>query len=195
MASDDMPLPGYFARAMRIANSYPDTGLICGKMKVVHEVTGRVSIVGVDCWDKDQYVNPKRFLNEYLYNAAPNHSLGAGTLWRRDALEEIGGFDESLLSWCDTFAARSIALKYGISYINSAVVQVGYSDTCYSARVSRELSTMLAIINRAAARMRSDEYRDRFPADYVLRWKRDYLLMLQKIQGKSASQGAGDRDG
>lgn len=188
LAADDTPLPGYYAAAVQMAEANPTAGIICGKMRVVHETTGAVSVVGVDQWTGDQYVSPERFLREYMYAAAPNHSLGAGTLWRREALLEAGGFREELLSWCDTFAARSIALRYGACYIARPVVQVGYSETCYSARIARDTQTMLQIINTAVDLMRSDAYRDRFPEDYVLKWKRDYLLLLQELQVYYAAQ-------
>lgn len=188
LAADDAPLPGYFEKAMRLAKAYPDAGVICGPMRIVHEVTGVEKVVGIDCWRAEQYVSPRRFLDEYMMTHAPNHSLGAGTLWRRDALVEVGGFREDLLSWSDTFAARAMALKYGACYIPDPVVRVGYAVDCYSARISRDMSVMLRIINNAESLMRSPEYRDRFPAEYVYRWKRDYLLLLQKIQAQRVAQ-------
>lgn len=180
LAADDSPVSGVYANAMEMADKYPEAGIIFGQMRIVNEQTGAVSIAQVNGWDEPQYVSPERFLNEYLLTHPPNHSLGGGTLWRKDALIECGGFRPDLLSWCDTFSARAIALKYGAIYLPYPVVEIGYSDTCYSNRMGKNTDAMLQVVDRGVQLMRSEQFRTLFPTSYIYRWRREYINMLNK---------------
>ncbi|WP_167512393.1 glycosyltransferase family 2 protein [Oceanidesulfovibrio marinus] len=181
LAADDAPASGIFAKAMAMADKYPDAGIIMGQMRITHEQTGAVKVTGVQGWDEPQYVSPDRFLNEYMRTHLPNHGLGSGTLWRKDALVECGGFRADLFSWCDTFAARAMALEYGAIYLPYPVVEKGYSETCYSHRMGRDMDVMLKVIDRGVQLMRSEQFRNLFPASYVYGWRRDYIKFLEQL--------------
>ena len=51
-----------------------------------------------------------------LLRGSDNHFLGAATLYRRNALNEIGGFDAELGPTCDGLAARRIAVRKGFCF-------------------------------------------------------------------------------
>ena len=45
----------------------------------------------------------------------PAHSLCGASVYRRDALQALGGYRTELGHWVDTFVARAIGLRYGLS--------------------------------------------------------------------------------
>jgi hypothetical protein len=95
-------------------------------------------------------------------------------MYRRDALMEVGGYREELGSWSDTFAVRAIGLKYGACYLPDEVARFRRLEGSYSQQAGAHPRAMLDIIARAAYLMKSEEFRDRFPAAYVREWRRAF---------------------
>ncbi len=102
----------------------------------------------------------------------PAHSPCSGTIYRREALQEAGGYRPDLGSWSDTFAFRAIGLKYGVCYLADEVAQFRKLVGSFSQQSVAQPRKLLDIVARAEYWMRSAEFRDRFPDDYVRRWRR-----------------------
>tara|TARA_R110000868_G_scaffold47354_6_gene155471 strand:- start:10613 stop:11677 length:1065 start_codon:yes stop_codon:yes gene_type:complete len=51
-----------------------------------------------------------------MLSGSDNHFLGAATLYRRDALLTVGGFDASLGPMCDGVSARRLAARHGFCF-------------------------------------------------------------------------------
>ncbi len=173
-AADDVRLPGFFERAMALAERYPQAGLICGGVSLIDEAGRNFGYFGVRKWNEPLYADPKRFLEEYLMAEAPSHSLSAATIYRRDAFLEVGGLRPELGSWSDTFAIRAIGLKHGVGYLPMEAVRVRMMAESFSHQTVAEPKKVLDIIARAERLMLSDEFRGIFPAAYVRRWARSY---------------------
>lgn len=183
-AADDVRLPGFFARAVTMAEQFPQAGLICGAVGMIDEHGRRLGTIGIRRWQEPLYADPQRFLREYLMVELPAHSLCSGTIYRRDALLEAGGYRPDLGSWSDTFAFRAIGLKYGLCYLADEVVQFRRLSGSFSQQSTAQPRRRLDVVARAAYWMRSAEFRERFPEDYIRRWQRacrrqvlwDYVL-------------------
>jgi glycosyltransferase involved in cell wall biosynthesis len=173
-AADDIRLPGFFERAMSLVERFPQAGLVFGVVRMIdhegcHLLTGEARR-----WQEPLYADRTRFLRDYLQVERPSQSACSGTIYRRDALLEVGGYRAELGSWADTFAFRAIGLKYGVCYLPTEVAQFRVLPGSFSQQSDAEPRTMLDLIARAAVLMTSAEFRDRFPADYVREWCRRF---------------------
>jgi glycosyltransferase involved in cell wall biosynthesis len=173
-AADDVRLPGFFERAMRMVDRFPEAGLVFGMVRMIDEEGGHLLMGEASRWREPLYADPQRFLHEYLLVERPSQSPCSGTIYRRSAIQEVGGYRAELGSWADTFALRAIGLKYGVCYVPVEVAQFRVLAGSFSQQSDAEPRKMLDLISRAAALMRTAEFRDRFPANYVQRWRRDY---------------------
>jgi len=173
-AADDIRMPGFFERAMAMAEQHPQAGLICGSVSLIDEADRHLGLFGARQWSEPLYADPQRFLQEYLMREVPSHSLSSGTIYRTDALREVGGHRPELGSWTDTFALRAIGLRYGICYLACEVARVRMLAASYSNQTVAQPRKLLDIIARAEYLMKSPEFCDRFPADYVRHWSRSY---------------------
>jgi glycosyltransferase involved in cell wall biosynthesis len=183
-AADDVRLPGFFARAVQMAEQFPQAGLVFGAVGMIDADGRRLGRIDVRRWQEPLYADPQRFLREYLMVELPAHSLCSGTIYRREALQEAGGYRPDLGSWSDTFAFRAIGLRYGVCYLADEVVQFRKLAGSFSQQSVAQPRRLLDVVARAESWMRSDEFRERFPEDYVRRWRRacrwqvlwDYVL-------------------
>jgi glycosyltransferase involved in cell wall biosynthesis len=173
-AADDIRLPGFFQSTFELIEEFPQAGLVFGIVGMIDDQGRRLMTGSASRWHDALYADPPRFLREYLAVERPSHSACAGTIYRRDAIQEVGGFRADLGSWADTFAFRAIGLKYGVCYLPQEVVQARILAGSFSHQSSIQPWKMLDLISRAEAVMRSAEFRDRFPSDHVRQWRRDF---------------------
>ena len=171
-AADDVRLPGFFQRAVQMAEQYPQAGLVFGAIGMIDEAGRRMGRIDVRRWREPLCADPQRFLQEYLMVELPAHSPCSGAIYRREALQEAGGYRPDLGSWSDTFAFRAIGLKYGVCYLAEEVAQFRKLVGSFSRQSVAQPRKLLDIIARAEYWMRSAEFRDRFPDHYVRRWRR-----------------------
>ncbi|MFZ2956835.1 MAG: glycosyltransferase family 2 protein [Candidatus Ozemobacteraceae bacterium] len=164
--ADDFILPGFFEKAMEMADRFPQAGLVFGNFVALH-TDGREALVEVRGWNQPDYFSPGRFLTEYLETHPASHSLCGSTIYRRTAFEEVGRFRPELGSWGDTFAARAIALRWGACYIPQKCMVWRLLQTSLSHSTGRDIHRMLDIISRGIFLMRSPEFRPWFPETHV----------------------------
>ena len=174
-AVDDSRYPDFFERAMDMAEKHPSAGLIFGQMVIADEHGTELGICKARQWHAPLYASPDKYKDEFLEVEEPSHSLSAATIYRRDALKEVGWFRPELKSWSDTFAGRAISLKYGACYVPEKCVKWRMLSAGYSESARSDPRQTLEIIARAEYLMRSAEFRDRFPERHVRRWKRRYI--------------------
>lgn len=190
-AVDDIRLPGFLELAMGMAERHPQAGLVFGVHRRVDEQGRHLQLAESQRWKEPLYADPRRFLREYLEVELPSHSPAPATIYRRDALLEVGGYPDGLGSWADTFAFRAIGLKYGVCYFPVEVVHCRVLAGSFSQQIHAQPRKMLRQVARATAFMRSPAFRERFPADYVRRWRRamrwrviwDYFLGPEPAEG------------
>jgi glycosyltransferase involved in cell wall biosynthesis len=177
-AADDLRMPGFFERAMAMAERYPQAGLVCGGVSLIDEADRDLGYFGVRRWTEPLYADPRRFLQEYLLAEVPSHSLSSATIYRRDAFREAGGYRAELGSWADSFAIRVIGLRHGICYLPMEATRVRMLGGSFSHQTAAQPRRLLDIIARAERLMRSEEFRDLFPAGYVRHWTRSYRYRI-----------------
>ncbi len=188
-AVDDSRYPNFFELAMHMAEQHPQAGIVFGKMVIADEHGSELGIVEAQRWQESLYATPETYRREFLDVEEPSQSLSAATIYRRDALEEVGWFRPELKSWSDTFAARAIALKYGACYVPEKFAAWRRLPESYSQSNRADPRHLLDIIARAECLMHSAEFRDRFPARHVRRWKRRYIWRTIKEYWRGDNTG------
>lgn len=184
-SSDDYLLPDFFVNAMAMADLHPRAGIIFGKMVAVDPSGRELKEYGAPRWSQACAVSPKEYLEDYLEVIQPTESLSSSTIYRRAALEESGGFRPELGSWCDTFALRAIALKYGACYMPMRCAAWTQSPGSFSNSTGANPEKILDIAARTAWLMRSPEFRERFPEEHVRRWLAGFReLYIQRHVGR-----------
>lgn len=163
---------------MELAERHPQAGLIFGQVGIVLDDGSPAGLIAVRRWKTPLYADPERFLREYLEVELASHSPCSGTIYRTDAFREVGCYREELGSWSDTFAVRAIGLKHGVCYLPREVVRFRKSVGSFSHTAAIQPKKQLDLIARAAQLMLSPEFRDRFPADHVRRWRRAYRRLV-----------------
>ena len=173
-AADDYVLPGFFEKAMQMAERYPQAGLIAGKWAAVDEGGKQLSLEEVADWRQTMFVTPQRYRDEYLPKYSPMHTFSLATIYNKRCLAEVGGFRQQLGFYCDTFAIRAICLKFGFCYIpeNYACWRTLPNSLYHSAlkHPQKELDILLHSVRL----MKSREFDGIFPSDYVRKWSAEY---------------------
>lgn len=173
-AADDVRLPGFFARAMELAERFPAAGLVFGMVRMIDPDDRDLGLGEASRWHEPLYADPPRFLQEFLRVERPSQGVGSGTIFRRAALLEAGVYRPELGSWSDTFAFRAVGLKDGVCYLPQEVVHIRVLSGSYSQQTNADPRRTLDLIARGEYMMKSARFRDRFPADYVREWRQAY---------------------
>lgn len=170
-AADDYILPGFFADAMALAERHPRAGVVFGQMVVVTPEDREIVTLAPSRWRENLFAEPERFLSECLERERAWYTPSGATIYRRDALDEVGGMRPEMLAWCDNFAIRAIGLKHGVAYLNRPCMRYTGHNASMSAPMMLDPAKMLPLIERAAALMRSPEFRGLFPERHVALWE------------------------
>lgn len=171
-AADDDRYPRFFEMAMEMAVKYPDAGLIFGNMVIMDGEGNEQGVIEPSRWQMPLYATPQQFLEEYLEIEPPMQAASGATIFRRAPFAEVGWCRAELESFADTFAARAIALKYGACYVPEPFSVWRRLTGSFSQEMASNVKQAIDVVLRAERLMRSDEFRDRFPEDYVRRWRR-----------------------
>jgi glycosyltransferase involved in cell wall biosynthesis len=189
-AADDRVLPGFFEKAMAGAELYPRAGLISGKWDQIDEDgRGLDQVVEVKEWGTARFVNPETFLDEYLLRYPPKHTFSLATIYERRSFDEVDGFREELGFYCDNFAIRTIARKYGLFYIPEIFARWRIMRNSLSHASVADPKQEYRIMLTAQELMRSVEFKSLFPARYVEKWAAEYR---QEITGRLVSSWCGE---
>lgn len=178
-AADDYVLPGFFAATMAVAAEHPEAGILFGQVQLVAD--GDESKVlesrEVRRWQESLYAPPARFLHDFLQTTPTWYSLTHATIYRRQALLDLGGFRKEVGHLSDTVALRTLALKFGAGYVPLPCATWRVKPDSFAAGEGWDAETMIRITNNLGTLLRSPGYREAFPEDYVQRWQRDLWAM------------------
>jgi glycosyltransferase involved in cell wall biosynthesis len=115
-AADDWVMPGFFALALSMFESYPYTGLVCGEAILVDGTTGEP--MGMRPIIRPKYragwVDPGG--TRQLLRYSDNWILTGSTVFRRNAVLSAGGLHPQLGPFADGYLARKIALTHGFCF-------------------------------------------------------------------------------
>jgi GT2 family glycosyltransferase len=182
-AADDHVMPGMVAAVMSMAERFPQAGIVFGDLVGI-DARGRITRTYRGPGARAGYLSPAEF-RAYCDHSPAHRSLSASTVFRRDCLLEVGGYRPELASWTDTFALRAVAMKHGACYVPQPLAAWRRLPQSFSRRSMRRLADSLQLADRAAALMRSAEFRDRFPEPHVRNWRRRFRRGVYLRHAKS----------
>jgi len=177
LAADDFILPDFFEAAMCEAEQHPQAGIVFGQVMACDPDGSRFRACLTESFrglPTSGYFAPQDFLLKYLDVEDANHSLSVATIYRKECLDELGGYRPELGAWTDTFALRAIGLKRGACFLNQPCAVVRIMGDGFSSSAQRNPRHMLDVVERAAWLMRSAEFRAFFPEWHVQKWRNGY---------------------
>ena len=176
-AADDFLFKNFFHSAMRMAARYPRAGVILGKT-VVGDAEGRT--VEEQPWptgDFSGYLDPASYL-QTVCSATPLGFSSGAAIFRRDALNAVGGVHSELGNVFDVFAIAATALEFGACFIPEVSYSWLRNPNGMSFLQLRNPWRALDLVARSAWLMRSPGFRDLFPEAYVARYERESREIL-----------------
>lgn len=188
-AADDEVEPGLLDTARSAFQDHPEAGLFSARVWL-DDTRGRRVISSPSPIQQDGWVSPEN-ARRTLFRE-DSWMVGNSTVYRRDCLEEIGGFDEPLLSFCDGFASRLIAVRWGAVFDERPLAIWRRDDHGYASRVNSDLDLTLTVLEASKQRILSLEP-TYFPAEYADRWSRRWLAGALFFQLDRGVTRFGDR--
>jgi glycosyltransferase involved in cell wall biosynthesis len=128
-AADDEVLPGFIEKSAAVLRDYPQAGLSCTIGDWVELGTGLNWHVGVGMGDKPCFLSPERIFElerQGRYFIASN-----STIFRKQALLELGGFNPELRWQADWFAFTVIGFRHGLCFVPEALARLYIYPTSY----------------------------------------------------------------
>jgi glycosyltransferase involved in cell wall biosynthesis len=154
--ADDWVMPGFCKIGMRMLAQNGDVGLFCGDTILVDGATGKT--IGYRPAARPLYragvIEPEQC--GQLLARMDNFIHTGGTIFRRDAIFDSGGLDDSLGAFADGYLTRKIALTYGFCYVPRVVA-------CW--RVFMSGVSRTTALDPVMARRALDLYPQRIAAD------------------------------
>jgi glycosyltransferase involved in cell wall biosynthesis len=181
--ADDMVLPGFFERSMRLLAQHPEAGL-CSTLTRVIDAEGRdLDFVSIGPFPSASggYVSAptcRRDLHKRDFCITGNT-----TIYHRGRLLDAGGFRAELGPFCDGFVSQAIALRHGACFIPEALAAGRWTGQNYATTLSNTDAALT--VYRATLRLMQTEYADVFPDGYVRLWQRraQYNMARRVIKG------------
>ena len=142
--SDDRLLPGFFEKSMKLLSRYPEAG-VCSSLvcKIDEEDRRKGLLVTPIISTKECFISPRRAI--LLVNKFDNYIAGQTAIYKRKALDSIGGFIPELNAANDAFALKIIVCKYGGCFIPEACVHMRVNITSYSVQINKDLNRLKKI--------------------------------------------------
>lgn len=138
LGADDIILPGFFEKSMKLLSHYPEAGL-CSTLSYKIDEKGRnigffvTPIIST----KACFIPQEKAFS--IVKKTGGWVPGNAVIYRRKALDDIGGFNPELGPASDAVAAIIIACKYGACFIPEALSCMRVLPDSYSARHNESL--------------------------------------------------------
>ncbi|MBM3542911.1 MAG: glycosyltransferase [Alphaproteobacteria bacterium] len=169
LGADDGLLPNFLESALTQVKAAPSAGLISACTMIV-DGTGRFVVrPAILPTTSAGYVSAQRF--RQLLSYSDNFFSGTVTLYRQAALAALGGFNPTLGSLTDSFAARRLAARFGFGFIPEVLGFWRYHGANLSISVANDSEAVEKLIDIAKSAL-STEPPGVFPAHYARDFER-----------------------
>jgi glycosyltransferase involved in cell wall biosynthesis len=166
-SSDDLLLPRFLERSLDVLKQHPKAGVCFSRLAVFvdgtteHRVYDATHAAPFNYGKEPSFLSPARLVEilrkHYLWMS------GNTVLARRDALEEIGGFEGELRWHADWFAYYVIALRHGACMIPETLAMMRERTGTYSATGVQNRNTQRRVLTALMDAIKSDKYKDLLP--------------------------------
>jgi len=161
LAADDKTLPDFFEKSLTLLSSYPDAAL-CSGVVLVQYHAGDYAVPSWTTYpcSTSAFLNPVQVREALL--RSDGWFAGNTTVFRRQPLLAVGGFDPELESFSDGFISRVLALRHGACFIPEPLAMWRRVDRGYAGSTSSDEHKLEQILISSNTRMKTI-YRDLFP--------------------------------
>lgn len=167
LAADDKTLPHFFEKSLSLLSSYPDAALCSGVVLVQYHAGDYVSPrwTMYPC-STPGFLGPGQVRESLL--RSDGWFAGNTTVFRRQPLLAVGGFDPELKSFSDGFISRVLALRHGACFIPEPLAIWRRVDRGYAGSTSSDEQTLEQVLIGSNTRMKTI-YSDLFPPELLAR--------------------------
>jgi glycosyltransferase involved in cell wall biosynthesis len=157
-AADDLVTSDFARRSLETVARFPQAGFCFSDVAILIGDSGMARHSPLFLSDRPCLLSPddmRRFLRRTCYHL-PSHSI----LYRRELLEEMGGFVEDLHWISDWFVNYVLAFRHGACYVPEVLSFFRISSESYSSRGMRDAWGRRAVIYRMLDLLETDAFRD-----------------------------------
>jgi glycosyltransferase involved in cell wall biosynthesis len=115
LGADDALHPNYLERTLAQAADFPDAGLICGCTEIIGTRKLRALRPIMLPERRSAFLKPEDVRK--ALRVGDNYFSGTVSLYRSSAVVMLGGFNEKIGSFADSFLARQLALTFGVFFV------------------------------------------------------------------------------
>jgi glycosyltransferase involved in cell wall biosynthesis len=162
LGADDALHPAYLEKALDQAARFPEAGLICGCCEIIGTTETRALRPMMLPAPASGFLRPDDVRRILL--AGDNYFSGTVSLYRRSAIQALGGFDETLGSFSDAFLARQLALTFGFFFVAEILGYWRIHGQNYSTTTVTDPTALSAQVARIQGLIR---HSDLFPSGYA----------------------------
>jgi glycosyltransferase involved in cell wall biosynthesis len=114
-AADDQVLPRFFEKSLRLLARHPEAGLSCTVSTWRYEDSGLEFHMSAGMAEQPAYLPPEELVQ--LGQKGKLMISSSSVLFRKSALESVGGFRPELRWHTDWFACFTSAFRFGLCYV------------------------------------------------------------------------------
>jgi hypothetical protein len=165
LGADDGLLPTFVEKVSDHAANNPDAGLVSACAAVLEGTSARSLRPVILPRTDPGYVSAERFRE--LLRTSDNFFVGTVTLYRREALKSLGGFDPTVGSVSDGLIARRLAARFGFSFVPEILGYWRIHGTNYSVTTATDGAAIDRVLTHVCDVLAS-EPPGLFPPNYSL---------------------------
>ena len=172
-SADDIILPDYFQESVALLDRFPRAAF-CTALAFVIDKKGR---------KKGLYPSPIASRTTGYISPSEAQKLmwrygfwfvGNATVFRRDALQQAGGFASELGPLSDSFVTQVLALEKGFCFIPKPMAAIRVQENSYSRSTRNNVEYSFKIMENATKLMHL-KYNQIFPKKFVDLWRLDHM--------------------
>jgi glycosyltransferase involved in cell wall biosynthesis len=187
-AADDVSYPTLFARGLALLDEYPGAALFSARTDRIDACDARLGVVPSPIpRGSPGFISPDASARALMRE--DGWFAGNTTLYRRDALVDLGGFPEELGSLTDGYVSRLLALRYGACYSPEILAAwrrleggLAWSQTSDAAALDKLVATAMRTMAKDPTL---------FPPGYAKRWRGRFVYGVRRFELNEAKRRAG----
>ena len=163
-AADHIYYPSYIEKACSALDKYRDAALFSAHAKWMDEKGGDIK--------QFRTFKPKKNGNYYSPDESRRFMIrygafmqGCCSIYRTEVLKEIGGFDNKLGAYQDSFARQLLAVKYGMYFSPEEMASWRRHSESFSAQTNKDMKNILHMMRSLEEKFKNDNIRNYFGKD------------------------------
>ena len=182
-AADDVVMPALYEKSMNLLAQHPSAGLCTALARYIDEEGRPQELLPTpSVSSSERYIAPQEVLS--LLRKQEPWFTSVTSIYRRDALIEVGCFLPVLQNYADAFSSRVLALGYGACFVPAVLGCWRRMSKGFAATMHADLQQQIDIVAHATKILAIPPYSNLAPSAYAKQWTREWMFdVLVRIQG------------